>query len=616
MINLINLKIENFMSIEDMFLEFKRPGNYLITGYNEVGGDSNGSGKSTILNAIIWGLFGKTAKGLSGNEVTRWGSPSPARVTLQFDDSNRSLLSNCELNRTPDEITFSIAGKVTSGHKRDIQQTINETCHTNYDLFLSSVMFTKGQADFLTDSGDAAKKRLFKSLLRLEQIDKMYDKAREIYGVLKTQAQALDTELSSNQARIEFTHKELESYEIKKDGWEVKRLYDIESHKKQLQAQAPDIDTSLDIRLAETDRLIEHLNIAIQTNKGKEALLQEELSGLYRDIGHYGALSKSIETEKNNSEGLTVEKVCPYCGSKITKKGLAFHLQEKDAELAKINTTLNAATNRIRELESSFLSIKRTEEEREEIGKEYTTLSTLVAVQRQKIQDFDKTKKRVEDTIKHLEEEENPYTSICKSKLEEVVYLTDTTSSIKTQFDSILKSIDVYGYIKWVLSREGVVGAIIQKTFSRLEALINHYLSSICTEGFFISIKPQKELKSGNLKDEIEIVITQNGKKIPYAALSGGQEQRVTIAALLALYKLSKEMGMNRFNFLLLDEVLDLSLAEKGQQDIIRLLDGMEGEIRNIFVISHKDNLASEFPFQIDVRRETDGITKLIGVYQ
>jgi DNA repair exonuclease SbcCD ATPase subunit len=611
MINLVSLDIKNFMSIESLHLDFPKVGNYLISGFNEIGGDSNGSGKSTIINSIIWCLFGRTAKGLKGVEVVRWGSTEPTGVCLGLKSESGYLY---EIDRTDRSVKFSVDGVETVGHKGDIQQTINETFKTSFDLFLSSVSFTKGQVDFLTDSGDAAKKRLFKSLLRLEKIDKMYDKAKTLHASLTASAQKLEYELMTNETRIASLRKELERLDEQRRGWETIHAKAIQKLKDELAEQKPDIDFTLENRFREEEAALRNLEQHMEVDLGEVGPLMELLSKTYQDINYHKVCKETLEKEIEKSKSLQ-GKVCNYCGAQLSKRSMAKLIEEKEQTIVEITQTLNMMNMDMRSLEEKINHGEALQKEHNSLNMECQSLKALVDHQRHYIKSFDTMKKQLESRIQEEEKATNPYEPICTAKNNEIVTLNLQTTTTKDQFTNVTKNIDIYAYLKWVLSREGVVAVIIQKTFERLEVLINHYLSRICTEGFYVTISPQKELKSGEMKESIDIVITQDGQKIPYAALSGGQEQRVTIAALMALYRLSRELGMNRFNFLLLDEVVDLSLAEKGQQDIVRLLESMEAEIRNIFVISHKDNMAAEFPFQINVRRGMDKITRLEGIY-
>jgi len=611
MINLVSISIKNFLSIESMEIAFPKPGNFIITGYNEPGGDSNGSGKSTILNAIIWALFGKTAKGLRGSDVIRWSSSGGTQVLLRLADDRGRIY---DVTRTDRSVSFKIDGVETGGHKLDIQQTINETFHTNYDLALSSIMFTKGQADFLTDSGDAAKKRLFKSILRLEKIDKMYDKVKEEFSNLNTKAEHLEYTIGSKESVVADTYKELQSLNDKLTSWGEQQKAHIRKLKEEIAEEAPVIDETLENRLEGQKSMVLSLELQVKEAEEVAPFLSSELAEAYKSVGYYKILLETLEKEFMEAESQQ-GGVCRYCGSKITKRGFFAHLDEINQKIVDARKDLTKYTEQMYNLEQTVSRLDTLRVDYALANKEYLELQMMVSVQRQKIESFKATKGAKEKTIQLEETKENPYESVVKDKTSFLQTLEGDVAILRKQFIEVIGAIDIYGFLKWVLSREGVVSVIIEKTFSRLQALINRYLSAVCTEGFFVELKPKKELKSGAMKDEIDIVITQKGRKVPYAALSSGQEQRVTIAALLALYKLSKELGMNRFGFLLLDEVLDLSLAEKGQQDIIRLLEGMITEIRNVLVISHKDALVTEFPFQINVRRGMDEVTYLEGVF-
>lgn len=606
MIQINYLHIQNFMSIKDIELEFTKAGIFFISGYNEVNGGSNGSGKSSILNAIPFALFGRTAKGLSGDAVTLWGSREDAKITLRLGDTAGH---NYEITRGPGSFSFSIDGVDTKGHKRDVQTTINDTFGTNYDLFLSSVMFTRGQSDFLTDAGDAAKKRLFKSLLGLERIDKMAEKAKAIYNSLFSDALAQESKLNNIEQHIKEAKIWLEKYHINNTTWENDKSRTIKALQESIQ-DPPSIDKTLQLELEKLSithaLLCEELQIA---NK-QMPLWQENLSEEYRTNGYHLKKMEELNALIVDTKSI-VGTTCSKCGARITKKGIDIHLHELTEEFLQHENKLVECTNKIKVIEQDIILIDNKTKEAAEIVNKIHSLEIMIASQKHQLEIYESKKKQTQERIVAETASSNPYTDLITEKETEIVTLESKLDDSRKKFKELTTTIDVYSYIKWVLSREGVVSVIIEKTFGRLEALINNYLSAMSSEGFQIQIKPQKELKSGALKEEIEILILQEGRKIPYSGLSGGQEQRVVISVLLALYTLSKELGMNRFDFLLLDEVLDLSLDEKGQQDIMRILYNLNDEIRNIFVISHKDGIANDFHFQIDVRRGLDGVTQL-----
>jgi len=133
----------------------------------------------------------------------------------------------------------------------------------------------------------------------------------------------------------------------------------------------------------------------------------------------------------------------------------------------------------------------------------------------------------------------------------------------------------------------------------------------VCQEPFEIVISPQRELKSGERRDEVDIYILSQGRKIGFYSLSAGQRQRVNVSVLIAIYKWAREMGQNHLDFLILDEVLDLSLGKQGQEDITRFISGLCPDINHIMIISHKDTLPDVSYTDLYVERGTDEISRV-----
>jgi exonuclease SbcC len=218
--------------------------------------------------------------------------------------------------------------------------------------------------------------------------------------------------------------------------------------------------------------------------------------------------------------------------------------------------------------------------------------------------------KDLEGQIRKLAKSDNPYNDMLVKTRDKISKLELEVEKGKGEIEKTSIDADVYAFLKWVFSKEGVSSFIIERAFGRLESLANRYLSLISTEGFQLEIKPQKELKSKAIKEEIDIVVKTGNQRALYWALSDGQRQRLNIAMLLAVYRLCKDLGINRFDFLLLDEVLDLSLAEKGQSDVMGLMRRLlASEVHNIFVISHRPEISADFDRNIEVVRREDGVS-------
>jgi DNA repair exonuclease SbcCD ATPase subunit len=216
---------------------------------------------------------------------------------------------------------------------------------------------------------------------------------------------------------------------------------------------------------------------------------------------------------------------------------------------------------------------------------------------------------RLEEDIANKATQENPYSrQIDEENLRYQQEKENLEETVKRR-DKLTKEYDILSYLKWVMSREGVVSFIIENAFSRLQMLANKYLTSMTNsqEAFQIVISPQRELKSGDFREEIDIQVFSKGNRIPYWGLSDGQRQRVNISLLFAVYFYCKGIGINKFDFILLDEVCDISLDGRGQEDVLRLLDNLRVEIKQIVVISHRDTIASNFDYEVKVRQPANG---------
>jgi chromosome segregation ATPase len=198
-------------------------------------------------------------------------------------------------------------------------------------------MFTKGQADFLTDAGDAAKKRLFKSLLNLDKIDKMYEKIKESYSALSNEAIQLETQIKIKQSQIETANKAYGEYLEQKAKYEIRREDNIQVLKKKLEQEGPEIDSSLKYKLEATGETLNKITEQLYFMEKGLPSLQEELKEIYGIRGHYGKEMHRLEEGIESSQGLG-GATCDYCGSALTKKGLWQHIQNKEKEYSELQT--------------------------------------------------------------------------------------------------------------------------------------------------------------------------------------------------------------------------------------------------------------------------------------
>lgn len=191
-----NIKINNFYSFQEAELAFDQySGLVMIEGKNKDTGGSNGSGKSSLIEAVVWGLFGKTIRKSTEEAMINFGSKKNCKVELVINDKVRIIRTRRptflefwvgEDNRTQESVTAT-------------QEKIEQHLNTNYKLFLASMVFGQNNTLDFVSATPEEKRTIIKNFLNLEEL---FDKREAI----KAKKSIYSTEIKSIDALIaEYT---------------------------------------------------------------------------------------------------------------------------------------------------------------------------------------------------------------------------------------------------------------------------------------------------------------------------------------------------------------------------------------------------------------------------
>lgn len=589
---------KDFFSFESFSVKFTR-GMTLITGYDEGGKDSNGSGKSTILNAICWALFGRTLKGVSGMDVVRWGCKN-CKVILILEGQDNTY----EITRSLDKLSFAINSRAIHGHHRDVQIAIDNTFKTDYALFIRSTAFSQGQVEFLAAAGDADKKKIFKEVLSLSKLDSAYEKVRVRYDTQFRAAERLEGTIEADAYRKRTLEDKIGQTEASLESWEserASRIQQLQDKKRKTPQPVEPVQTEIKLLQRKLEDFKE-LGTDISDTENKLIQLSVEESQYSKEIDR---LWRVVE------QGQEIGGRCELCGSMVNKKMIGAHRRELEGQISNLKKQRDSIVKEKTETQDYVKYLYSIRLQKEETEKELQNRQNLLAVRLVEWDHYHTSCNDIDLQIEEIEHGENPYT-ILRNDLSNELSVTDASlEASKRNFTAVTKLIDTLAFLKFTLSREGAINQIIEREYASLVSYSNRMLSEISGGKLRLSISPVRELKSGTLKDEIDISVFVNDRKTTYWGLSDGQRQRVNIALLLALNKLCKAKGVNSFDFLLLDEVLDISLAEGGQQDVLSLLKNYLRECSSIVLISHKESFKTSFTSCLSVYRDFDGVSHL-----
>lgn len=188
-----NIKIENFYSFQDQSLDFdKLKGIVLIEGKNKDLGGSNGSGKSALIESVVWGLFGRTIRKSTEEAVVNSQAKKGCKVTLKLNGEATIIRQKRptfleffvgEENRTKESVTET---------QLDIEKYLN----TNYKTFLASMMFGQNNELEFISATPEEKRTIIKNFLNLDEIFQLRDKIKELKSKFGGQKRELDSNIT------------------------------------------------------------------------------------------------------------------------------------------------------------------------------------------------------------------------------------------------------------------------------------------------------------------------------------------------------------------------------------------------------------------------------------
>ncbi len=316
----LKLKLFNFTSYGENApeLDFTRFQMAAISGLN-------GAGKSSLLDAITWCIWGTSRAGDSADALIKLGTQEMS-VEFSFElDQNEYTVKRRRLKKSGGSTAlefWSTTHNLTEGTIKATQQKIIDTLHLTFETFSNSSFLRQGHADEFTTKGPTDRKRILADILGLDHYDKLEEKAKEKAKDTQTKLQMLEYHLLEIEAELSQKEQRQEVYsQIKKEEEDAKnKLAQVEKLVRSIEEQKKLIEISVHSLEEEAKRYqalqAELLNLKTQIDLKKQA--QNEFKVI---------LEKKVEIEKKYAELKELEE----------KRKL---LEEKRSELIKIKDEL------------------------------------------------------------------------------------------------------------------------------------------------------------------------------------------------------------------------------------------------------------------------------------
>lgn len=614
-----NLKLKNFLSWEKAEVSFDSPGElFLISGVNQdtTTASSNGSGKSSLLESLVWCLYDTTYRDLPNKNSVVRKDADECEVSVSFaTDEGEFIVTRSRKSSGKGVVSITKNGEeISRGNIAAVNSQIVEAVGIPYDVFSYITLFGSSNTNRFTLMGDADKKKFLGRIFNLQSYELLRIKVKEVvseYQKLRTSLTANVDTLMSSIFRIESTIKE--------------KTREAETKEQERKDKLSDIEKSLLV----TKENLSVVGQAIGELKREEFPLLEEKKTLEEVIGKgFGEIKKHLDAQLNNLN-VYLEKI-----EKLEKKKQSVNskIEKKRNEIE--NFSLNCPTcgqglpqDKVNEvLLQLSVELEELENESEEFSGDISDTKAEVKELEEKIDDLDKQVRNFGDKekeeLKRVDSELSNLQSSLNSKNAHATEMASKLKLLEKQLE-ILKSEDYYAGIKtlketlekekealeqnkeklesnnnqlsfsnrvWeLLGPSAIISYVLDSGIEELNNYLSEISSGIYGDDYSISLSSVRELGSGAEENKISIVYsTQAGC---YGASSDGEKRKADISIFLSLNSLASALGTGSTNLIIADEALDSldSVASKAVIDSISKYASEEG--KQVFLVSHSDNV-------------------------
>jgi len=637
-----------FLGYVDRFtVPLRSRGLTLIVGENvgRSGSDSNGSGKTTVFDAVTWGLYGETVTGEKTEEViNRLSKKATVRVVLTDEDREVSYritrtrkksggtLEFLQVDDPEDEEGIDLKGSSMS----ETQEKIDTLLGLDSLAFRTCVLFGQGEATRFASSSttDAERKRIFRSVMRLEECERARALAAEKKRDLDSRVTTRSTDLRHAQDRLDEIEEDLESAEEKVVTWSEdrdRRLQEVDEEIEDLESSAEDLagvrkelkstskkkNKALD-RGEELVRLqgkVDDLDREIREKRSEESEIKSEVSRVKATVG--AAESRLLELDQAQEEGR-----CESCGSYL----------DSDQENVGFEET-RSSTRRL--LETSQEALSEVEGSLDTCQGEIEALRGRRAVLRakmddlgdpgQEVRDLEKTERRLreeEDRLRGAESEvkvkRESRESIARETnphVEEVTRLKERRSQarrkvgrLEMDLDRLREELALASF--WVKGwgSKGIQSFAIDHALPKLSAASQEYLTTLSGGDLEVDFDSVSKTKKGEVRDTFRIIPRVEGDE--GLKISGGQKTRIELSTSFGLSDLVAERESASIDCYFLDEVFD-ALDQTGKDRLIDLLRLLRSRRSTILAVSHDPDVVRHFDRVIRVQRK-DKVSRIV----
>ena len=547
------IRWKNFLSTGNQYSEliFNKNTTTLILG-------ANGSGKSTVLDALTFGLFGKPFRRINKPQLINSTNEKDCRVEVEFS-----------LNGTDWKVARGIKPGVFEIHRNgtildqfshagDQQKWLEQNViKMNYKSFTQIVIL--GSSTFVPFMQLTAPHRrdVIEDLLDIKIFSSMNNLIKDKIRLVKEEVKTLELRKESLNDKVSMQERFIQEVE-------TRGKQNIKEKNDNIKVLKVEIDTNI-----EKNQLLES-NIEDLTKE------QEILTGASEKLLKLntlkGKIANKVATITKEHKFFTENTVCPTCTQSI----------EEDFRINKVED----AQNKAKELQAGFKELEDTLKKEQERERQFTVLSKEITKLTHGISKNNTHISGCQRQVGDLESEVQKLTTQLENRNTEHDKLATFKSNLQETYDELVSRKDKIKYFNFtygLLKDGGVKSKIIQKYLPLINQQVNRYLQMM---DFYINFTLDEEFN--------ETVQSPIHEDFSYASFSEGEKMRIDLALLFTWREVARFKNSVNTNLLIMDEVFDSSLDGFGTEEFLKIIRYVIKDA-NTFVISHKSGMEDKF---------------------
>ena len=597
-------------------------GLHFITGQNLVNPRLGGNdvGKSSLVESITTCFFGKTSTNLKADNVINWDVEGKefCEVSVILEKYN---VTYC-IQRTWKPNTLSLTNITTNQIETVTQEKLEEFLECNFESFLYSVHIAQFTSKFI-DLRPAEKMEVFTDILHNEL--KKWDDLSEL---CKNKTEEIIKNTTETNNSINFQEGILETLKNNNYNNEIKK-WEEEKHKlfTEFDKQLINIDiqtkdnlavkqklndafnkldlTIYDNQLKEYDKSLKQIELDCNNIESEQKLIKSDMQKVDKEITILKTTLDITNREYNKFNITLKDSRCPSCKQIVSKEHIGTELATLNIKLGKIKNEIINYQEIISKLNKKLDTIEHEFNSREDLYNNIINDKNLVEIEKNKdkdkIQAFQLQQNILKNRLDNINKEKinlinkkasyekaiNPFLPLKEDNIYAINKHSRLIVSCSEEIKEHEEMLEPTKY--WIKAFKEIKLSVLEEKLKELEIYINNTLNSFGIGDWKVILKTFNETKSGNIRNEFNILIDSplNDKPVPFECLGGGLGQRLRLATTLGLMSFIQNTKVD-FGIEFFDEPTAW-LSQEGIEDLLSILYNRANDgNKKIFIIDHK----------------------------